>query len=146
MKTEFFFVKLRRQCITTVEIHSSSNDWILFLIETKDKAALFKGYMAGLFSSQDGTSLHITDWRNAAWWNVPVKLGECDALKKEAMNIFWKCWQFSQPEYKGWLWKISFQRWQQCNKSQRESHCWGALPVGMWSCLDDRSALEEAVE
>lgn len=116
-----FFVKLRLRCITTVEIHSSSNDWILFLMETKDKAVLFKGYMAGLFSSQDGTSLHITDWRNAAWWNVPVKLGECDALKKEAMNIFWKCWQFSQPEYEAWLWKISFQRRQQCNKSERES-------------------------
>lgn len=115
-------------------------------METKDKATLFKGYMAGLFSSQDGTSLQITDWRNTAWWNVPVKLGECNTLKKEAINIFWKCWQFSQPEYETWLWKISIQRQKQCNKSQRESHRQCALPVGMWSCLDDRSLLEEAVE
>lgn len=52
-------------------------------METKDKAALFKGYQACLFSSRVGGSFYIVDYRNAAWRNVPVKLPECNALNTE---------------------------------------------------------------
>lgn len=127
-------------------------------METKDKAALFKGYQACLFSTRVGGSFYIVDYRKAAWWNVPVKLPECNALNMEefphdqtshscherllkVLTAFsaWIRWLILRWE---WECKIRLRRLPKCNRSQMESHCQRALPVGTPSCLDGRSDLK----
>lgn len=123
-------------------------------VEPKDKAALFKGYQACLFSSRVGGSFYIVDCRKAAWRNVPVKLPECTALNMEefprdqtshscherllkVLTAFsaWIRWLILR-----WEWECKIR--QKCNRSQMESHCQRALPVGTPRCLDGRSDLK----
>lgn len=131
--------------------------WLNFVshfTEPKDKATLFKGYLACLFSSHDGASFYIVDWRNAAWWNVPVKLPECNALNMEEFphdQTSHSCHEHLKEltAFSAWIWclilrwelecKIRIRLLQKCNRSQRESRCQRALPLGMFSCLDGRS-------
>lgn len=153
--------KSRHWCLMTawslpeVTIRSSLSRFM----EPKDKAALFKGYQACLFSSRVGGSFYIVDYRNAAWWNVPVKLPECTALNTEEfphdqtshschehlLKVLTAFSAWIRRLILRWEWecKIRLQRLQKSkNRSQMESHCQRALPVGTPSCLDGRSDLK----